>query len=317
MFEFADEIHSQSYPWTQQSIHSTANIRLTHLQIMNRCICSPLLIALALLILGTREVFFAANPQNVDTKESATDLAEEQFLQGKAHADGNGVEQSWEKARHCYQTAAESGHTKAMVNLGLLHLQGKGAKKDEKKGYDWIHKASALGDPRAIGLEGYLLCEGRGCVTAPSLGKPMLEKGAGLGDSFSQAMLGERLLKSREHESEAIIWLEKAAVAGNGHACLLLGDYSLSKNSPPSREQAAGWYEKGAWLGSPACQFEYARVLMVSKGVASSYPWAKLAKEGGVPAANGIYWECLNAMTQHQRAAGDAEADRISRSLTR
>ncbi len=281
---------------------------------MNRASLT-LLLTLSLFIVAPREVLSGANTNNTSTKKSATELAEEQFLQGKAYATGKGGDQSWEKAFHCYLKAAESGHTKAMVNLGLLYLEGKGTPKDEKMAYYWIHKASSLSDPRAIGLEGYLLCEGRGCMIAPSLGQPLLEKGASLGDPFSQAMLGERLLKSREKEPEAIAWLENAAGSGNGKACLLLGDFFMEKKTDKDRTIASGWYVKGAWLGHPGCQYEYSRILLASKGASSCYPWAKLSKERGVPAANGIYWECCNALSRQQRSMGEEEAENIRRLL--
>jgi TPR repeat protein len=204
-----------------------------------------------------------------------------------------------------------------MVNLGLLHLEGKGTPKDEKMAYYWIHRAASMGDPRAIGLEGYFLCEGRGCPASPSLGLPLIEKGAALGDPFSQAALGERLLLSREKEPEAIATLEKAAGSGNGKACLLLGDLFRERKTVRDRSISDGWYVKGAWLGHPGCQYEYSRVLMGTGGAPSAYPWAKLAKQGGVAAANGIYWECCNAMSPQQRSSGDDAAERIRRLLPR
>jgi TPR repeat protein len=276
---------------------------------------SSLLVTLALLTLGMQMLALGEEQTPSIKKAPSKNQAEDQFLLGKAHAQGKGMEQSWEKAGLWYAKAAESGYTKAMVNLGLLYLDGRGTPKDEKMAYYWIHRAASLGDPRALGLEGYLLCKGRGCMIAPSLGQPLLEKGAELGDPSSQAMLGERLLKSHEKEAEAIVWLEKAAGSGNAEACLLLGDLFRERKTAKDRAIADGWYEKGAWLGHPGCQYEYSRILMMTGGAPRCYPWAKLAKQGGVPAANGIYWESLNAMSSEQRAAGDKDAERIRRLL--
>ena len=276
---------------------------------------SSLLITLALLTLGMQMLALGEEQTPSIKKAPSKNQAEDQFLLGKAHAQGKGMEQSWEKAGFWYAKAADSGHTKAMVNLGLLHLEGKGTPKDEKMAYYWIHRAASMGDPRAIGLEGYFLCEGRGCPASSSLGLPLIEKGAALGDPFSQAALGERLLLSREKEPEAIALLEKAAGSGNGKACLLLGDLFRERKTVKDRSISDGWYVKGAWLGHPGCQYEYSRVLMGTGGAPAAYPWAKLAKQGGVAAANGIYWECLNAMNPQQRAAGDKDAERIRRLL--
>ena len=276
---------------------------------------SSLLFTLTLLTLGMQVLALDDEQTPSSKKDPSKYQAEDQFLLGKAHAQGKGMEQSWDKAGFWYDKAASSGHTKAMVNLGLLYLEGKGTAKDEKMAYYWIHRAASLGDPRAIGLEGYLLCEGRGCSISPSVGIPLIEKGAALGDSFSQAVLGERLLKSQEKESEAIAWLEKAAGSGNGKACLVLGDLFRERKTAKDRSISDGWYEKGAWLGHPGCQFEYSRFLISSGGAPSAYPWAKLAKQGGVPAANGVYWECLNAMNPQQLSSGDAEAEHIKRLL--
>jgi TPR repeat protein len=274
-------------------------------------------IVLFLLISIPLKAVIGADFTNQATGTSPTGAGEDQFLLGKAHAQGKGREQSWEMALHWYRKAAESGNTKAMVNLGLLYLQGQGTARDDGEGFHWIHNASTRGDARAMGLEGHLLCEGRGCKPDGSLGMTLLEKGAGLGDPFSQVMLGDQLLKSKKREGDAIVWLEKAAGAGNGHACLLLGDLFMGKKTEKDLGVASGWYEMGAWLGHPGCQFEHARLLMASNGPGSAYPWAKLAKSGGVPAANGIFWECYNFLKPEERATGDAEAERISRSLAR
>jgi TPR repeat protein len=282
---------------------------------MKKRFTSPPLILLVLLTLGILiDVHGEEKPPSV-INASPENQAEDQFRLGKAHAQGRGMDQSWEKSGFWYGKAAESGHTKAMVNLGLLYLEGKGTPKDEKMAYYWIHRAGSLGDPRAIGLEGYFLREGRGCSISHSAGLSLLQKGATLGDPFSQAMLGEQLLTSREKEPEAIAWLEKAAGSGNGRACLLLGDNFRARKTEQDRSLSNGWYEMGAWLGHPGCQYEYSRILISTGGATSAYPWAKLAKQGGVPAANGIYWECSNTMTAEQRSSGNEEAERIARLL--
>ena len=44
------------------------------------------------------------------------------------------------KAVDCYNKAAEKGHLKAQLKLGLCHLDGIGITKDEKKGVSLVLK---------------------------------------------------------------------------------------------------------------------------------------------------------------------------------
>ncbi len=60
--------------------------------------------------------------------QKAADLgnADAMFNLGWLYEDGNGVEQSYEKAAELYQKAADLGNAIAMNNMGLLYESGYG-----------------------------------------------------------------------------------------------------------------------------------------------------------------------------------------------
>lgn len=51
-----------------------------------------------------------------------------------------------EATRECYQAAAESGVTKAMVNLGVLYLSGRLPGRQQGEAREWFKRAADEGD---------------------------------------------------------------------------------------------------------------------------------------------------------------------------
>ena len=45
---------------------------------------------------------------------------------GQCYRDGNGVKQSYEKAKEYYENAADLGHADAQYNLGVMYQNGQG-----------------------------------------------------------------------------------------------------------------------------------------------------------------------------------------------
>ena len=66
------------------------------------------------------------------------------------YANGNGVEQSHERAIEYYKQGAHLGHADAQVNLGCLYANGLGVERDMIIAREWLAKAAAQGHETAI-----------------------------------------------------------------------------------------------------------------------------------------------------------------------
>ena len=95
--------------------------------------------------------------------------------QGAAHAQsklgdmyhqGQGVDQSYERAAEYYEAAATQGHSDAQYNLGVLYANGQGVEQSNETAREWWMKSAEQGQESAIqGLQQLDTIEGR---TTPS-----------------------------------------------------------------------------------------------------------------------------------------------------
>ncbi|HEX7043274.1 MAG TPA: tetratricopeptide repeat protein [Burkholderiales bacterium] len=84
------------------------------------------------------------------------------FGLGAAHATGNGVPRSLERAIAYWEAAAARGHTAAQVNLGLLYWRGEGVARDLAQARRWWLEAAIHGDPTAQFHLGAMAATGEG-----------------------------------------------------------------------------------------------------------------------------------------------------------
>jgi len=76
--------------------------------------------------------------------------ADAQFSLGLIYDNGEGVDQNDEKAAEYYEAAARQGHAGAQNNLGILYVQGNGVEQSIETGRAWWMKAAEQGDENAI-----------------------------------------------------------------------------------------------------------------------------------------------------------------------
>ena len=76
--------------------------------------------------------------------------AEYFFQVGKAHHDGNGVPQDYQRAYDFYKDASAYGDSRAMINLGYMYFRGQGVTQDFSKARYWYERAVAYGDTYAL-----------------------------------------------------------------------------------------------------------------------------------------------------------------------
>ena len=72
------------------------------------------------------------------------------FWIGFLYQEGNGVEQSYSKAKEWYEKAAENGSEHAMFGIGFLYEKGNGVEQSYRKAKEWYKKSADLGCDPAI-----------------------------------------------------------------------------------------------------------------------------------------------------------------------
>jgi hypothetical protein len=97
------------------------------------------------------------------------------FNLGCLYRDGNGIVQSFKKAAELFTTAAEQGHVKAMLGLGLLYIKGKGTDQSNELARVWWTKATQCEGHENEGHEDAIKWlkkldeqEGKSTTTAPT-----------------------------------------------------------------------------------------------------------------------------------------------------
>lgn len=297
-----------------------------------------------MMIIGTfafllNSTFLIATPENSAKATRQTNAsavrgnvltAEDYFLLGKAHAEGNGVDQSWTKAAEYWTKSAAGGEKRAQYNLGLLYNEGKGVAYDPHQAFQWIEKSSHQGNSRATGLLGYFYCLGIGTPIDVNKGEALLRKAVKSGDVHAMVMLGDRMLVPRVKGStsmideeklgnldqkqieEALGLLARAANAGIPRACRVIAQqYALDRSNPANDEKAARWYFKGAWLGESYCQAQTALEYMKVNDPVDAYPWVLLASDQKEPTCGELLNSVYQSLTPEQRKAGETKAGQL------
>ena len=81
---------------------------------------------------------------------------------GAMYFNGDGVEQSDERAVYWYRQAAELGHAQAQDNLGWMYGMGRGIEQDDAQAVYWFRMAAEQGFANAQSNLGAMYERGRG-----------------------------------------------------------------------------------------------------------------------------------------------------------
>lgn len=145
---------------------------------------------------------------------------------GVRYHDGNGVEQSYEKAAYWYQKAAKAGDAWGENNLATCYFSGRGVGKDYSQAFAWYQKAADQGLDEAQNNLGNLYYSGRGTEKNEEMAAFWYEKAAWQGNMLAENNLGECYYDGEGVEQDyhqAVIWYEKAAAQGYSRAQNHLG----------------------------------------------------------------------------------------------
>lgn len=166
---------------------------------------------------------------------------------GRCHEHGWGcVADATAAARH-YRIAAEAGLDWAMYNYANLLATGRGVVEDQPQALGWYRRAAELGHAKSMNLLGRYLEDGLACAADPSAARAWYRRAAEAGDfrgQFSHATL----LAQDGQVDEAVVWLEKALMAGNSNFLRVSSQTLLDAPDPKIRAVADAYMRRLAQL---------------------------------------------------------------------
>ena len=119
-------------------------------------------IALAGLGLLVMALPLAVHADVAPVPEAEISDADDQFWRGFNLLHGRGVERDAAQSTQWFRRAAEQGHLRSLVHLGMAYLMGRGVDVDRARALEWLLKAADQGHPKAQLEVGILYMEGRG-----------------------------------------------------------------------------------------------------------------------------------------------------------
>lgn len=218
-----------------------------------------------------------------------------------AQGDG-GTPRNEARAVELFGQAAEKGHQRAQLNLGMLYLRGQGVTRDVIQARAWLEKAAASGDPYALYVLGRAMEESAGPVGADSVRAANLyRQAAEKGHPLAALRYGMALADGAGVKRDVVAaqrWLIHAQQSGVPEAALALAD--MAARTPATRDKAMNekilksaitWLEVAAHAGVPSAQFKLANAYFAGAGVTRDLPQAQLwygraAQQGQTEAQN-------------------------------
>jgi hypothetical protein len=167
---------------------------------------------------------------------------------GYCYANGKGVSKDDAEARKFFEQAADKGSIVGKANLGLFLIQGRGGDKDISRGILLLESSAEAGSSESYVFLGEVYYFGLQNHGTPDYSKAYdhLIHPAEAGHPAAQNMIGVMFkdgLTGKIDLDAARVWLEKAALNGNGKAC-----FNLSELWNPNSENRWARIESIRWL---------------------------------------------------------------------
>ncbi|MBL0942195.1 MAG: SEL1-like repeat protein, partial [Alphaproteobacteria bacterium] len=213
------------------------------------------------------------------------------------YADGQGVEQSYEKTLEWYQKAAEQGDAKAESNLGSMYAFGQGVEQSYERAVEWWKKAAEHGRAGAQFNLATMYHKGRGVKQSIEKAVEWYRKAAEQGLTHAQNKLSLIYAEGQgveQSDEKAIEWFQKAAEQEDAGAQFNLGlMYHNGRGVKQSNEKAVEWWQKAAERGYAGAQYNLGLMYFNGQGVDQSQEkavewWKKAAKQGIVIAQSNL-----------------------------
>jgi len=165
---------------------------------------------------------------------------------GDAYSKGWGTTPDKKETAKWFHRAANAGHTKAMVRLGLM-LNRPSPDGDAIKGIWWLRRAAELGDASGMIFLGFAYRDGTGVMCDHQQAVDWFIKAVEAGDDHSMIHAGRMYSRYLQRPAEAMRWFLKAAEAGQSESHVELALLYQNRKSPLyDAKQAIHWYRKVA-----------------------------------------------------------------------
>lgn len=168
------------------------------------------------------------------------------FALGDAYSRWWGTKEQKGQARSWFQKAADAGHPRAMVRLGIL-LNRPAPDGDQAEAVAVFKRAAELGNASAMIYLGFAYREGTGVACDNEKAADWFIKAVDAGDSHSMIHAGRMYSRHLQCPEAAMRWFLRAAEAGHTESHLELAFLYADRKSPLyDAEQAVHWYRRVA-----------------------------------------------------------------------
>lgn len=205
------------------------------------------------------------------------------------------VSREYKEAIPWLEKAANAGHMRAPVILGILFEQGSGVKEDPAIAAKWYEKGIENGNAAAARRLANLYHLGTGVPHDEAKSNELLKKAVEMGDKAAPAFIEKRardlndarpgmsikaeayrLYKQKQFDKAAKLY-RQCADMGNDDCQLAIGQlYEFGDGVPKDARQAAAWYRKSAGQGNPIGQKTLGLLYELGKGVPEN--WAEAVR---------------------------------------
>jgi TPR repeat protein len=162
---------------------------------------------------------------------------------GDAYQTGTGTKRNREQALRWFRKAADSGHIRSMVRLGIA-LHHPDYEETWAESVTWFQKAADLGDAKGMVFLGFAYREGQGVAQDYELAAGWFIKAVAAGDTGSMIHAGGVLARHLNSHAEALGWFLRAAEHGNKDGFLELAMLYDQPGTPVHNPaEAVKWYK--------------------------------------------------------------------------
>ena len=232
-------------------------------------------------------------------KAAVQGIAEAQYCLASCYVEGEGVDESLEKAVYWFEKAAVQGHVDALSTVGFYYYDSIGVKENKPLSIYYFEKAAEQGDLKAqialskIYIEDDLLKNQTKAVK-------WLQKAAEQGDLESQLALANCYYEGdgvQVNFTKAIQLYREAADQGSSDAQFKLGKcFTFGIGVPENLSEGRSWYEKAATQGHAEAADELGGIYYFGTGVkkdpVKALYWYEKAYEAGQLDAKGHFVYC-------------------------
>lgn len=237
---------------------------------------------------------------------------------GVLYEKGFAIEESFDKALHCFMEAADKGHPVAEWIAGLLNMEADSflalfADLDLSRGFQWFIRSANHGFCAAMVNLGNCCSEGKGTAQNKSEALNWYRKAAELGYAPAQHKLGccYDFFDGFTHDyPEAVKWYSKAAAQGYSSSQNNIGVCFRNGNGVPKDcSEAAKWFRKSAEQGVAVAQRNLGECYENGEGVpadkAEALKWFRKAAENGDLTANSRIKKIENELAENEKNRAD------------